>query len=442
MIVRAAVQAAILIGLSCSIVLPVQAAENAPTMLPPVSVQAQAQAVPCDEELAHDCFSWKAYSFAFAPDSKALFFSYRYTNGVSYFPDGQVYRSAQEAAQATAAMRKPTLSSPVLARIFLNRPDQPERIAAFPFCSTNLDQTKVSRDGKSIVVRMDDGMQIGVMDLQSRKLVRVAGPEYGDNARVGEPVFSKDGGTVYFRSAFDRGAYVRSVPSGGGDIVNLYPEPPVRQCRGYFCGYALGKTPDPALADSSDFQLSGDGKTLLMLAQYKGKTDELADFSRKSGYGSIDRTTLIYALDLASNAFSLSPINNDWAAKRFTHAEGSRQFERMTVDPEGNVFLLFGLHEKQDADYIYEYSPGPPIRFERVFDLRPARMLRIVDFAVSPDHDWIAYSFQKFFREQNRGAWIDTVVIANRRTGQEIQLRMGDQLFRDLVWACAPQAVP
>ena len=69
MIVRAAVQAAILIGLSCSSVLPVRAAENAPTMLPPVSVEAQGQAIPCDEELARDCFSWKAYSFAFAPDS-------------------------------------------------------------------------------------------------------------------------------------------------------------------------------------------------------------------------------------------------------------------------------------------------------------------------------------------------------------------------------------
>ena len=436
MTVRAAVHAAILIGLSCSSVLPVRAAENAPIMLPPVSVQAQA--VPCEEELARDCFSWKAYPFAFAPDSKSLFFSYRYINGVSYFPDGQAYRSSQEAAQATAAMRKPTLSSPVLARIFLDRPDQPERIAAFPFCSTNLDQTKVSRDGKSIVVRMDDGMQIGVMDLQSRKLVRVAGPDYGFDASVGEPVFSKDGGTIYFRSAFDRGAYIRSVPSGGGDIVNLYPEPPVRQCHGYFCGYAQGKGPNRALAKSSDFQLSGDGKTLLMLAQYEGTSDELADFARKSGYGSIDRTTLIYALDLASNTFSLSPINNDWAAKRFTHAEGSRQFERMTVDPEGNVFLLFGFHERQDDDYIYSYNPGPPIRFERAFDLRPARKMRIVDFAVSPDHDWIAYSFQKFLRKENRGAWIDTVIIANRRTGQEFQLRMGDPLFRDLVWACAP----
>ena len=425
MIMRVVCWAVILIGLACSDELSARATEN----------------IPCDEELAHNCFSWKAYSFAFAPDSKSLFFSYRYINGVSYFPDGQVYRSSQEAAQATAAMPRSTLSSPVLARIFLDRPNALERIAAFPFCSTNLDQTKVSRDGKSLVVRMDDGQQIGVMDLQSRKIVRVAGPEYGDNASVGEPVFSKDGGTVYFRSAFDRGAYVRSVPSGGGEIANLYPEPPVRQCRGYLCGYALGKTPNPALAKSSDFQLTGDGKTLLMLAQYDGKTDELAD-ARKSGYGSIDRTTLIYALDLATNAFSLSPINNDWAAKRFTHAEGSRQFERMTVDPEGNVFLLFGLHERQDDDYIYEYNPGPPIRFERAFDVRPARKMRIVDFAVSPDHDWVAYSFQKFLREQNRGAWIDIVVIANRRTGREIQLRMGDPLFRNLVWDCAPQAKP
>lgn len=401
-----------------------------------------AESIPCDEDLTDSCFSWRAHSFAFAPDGKSLFFSYRYINGVSHFPDGQFYRSLGEAAEASWLKPKPTLSSPVLVRLPIDRPDQPERIAAFPFCSTNLDQTEVSRDGKAIAVRVDDGLEIGVMDLASRKIVRVATPENGQNARVGEPVFSKDGRTIYFRSDFDRGAYIRSVPSAGGDIANLYPEPPVRQCKGYSCGYALGKSPSPELGKSYDFQLSGDGKTLLMLAQYGKKTDELAEFSRKSGYGSIDQIPLIYALNLTSNTFSLSPISSEWAAKRKIHPEGTRTFERMKVDPEGNVFLLFSGHERRDADYIYAYEPGPPIRFERAFDLRPARKMRIVDFAVSPDHNWIAYSFQKFLGEDNRGVWIDTVVIANRRTGQEIQLRMADPLFRDLALTCVPATTP